>query len=179
MAATRKARKGRNKTVKATGKRYETHDNGARPFSVVIRGNRITIYKQAWDGEHWTPAPKPLKECTFTHIWIAADRSAPGNTITAQLTPTTFLHVGSMVYLFELERGDIPVRYESRIGNSDVAYPFMVGKTHTYFLGESQGVGVMANTALHPREPPYGQFYMSPTKRFRPFKKLISKRAVS
>ena len=162
----------RKKTRKAaTTKRYETHDNGGRPFLVEVAPAALTITRQTWNGSAWTPAAKPIKRIAYSRIWIGKG----GNSITAQIGPATFLHIGRKAFTFGLEPGDAVVRVDSPIGNSDVPYPVLIGKTHSYFLTESNGVGVVANEHLNVKRDLYGQFYgLSPTvKAQRSFKRLL------
>lgn len=200
--ATRKTRKQslRKKSPRKQSsckKLYQTHSNGGRPFAVDIQpsGQRLTIYKQSWDEQlGWTPSKSPLYSTHYHNIWIGVDvlnlrhnpKKWPGNSILAQLNRSTFLHVGEQVFTFALEKGDTPVLYESYVGNSDVPYPYLIGKKYTYFLLETGGVGVLENSWLDLKDDAYAQFYgHTPGPRgtipksatqLRPYKKLIHKR---
>jgi hypothetical protein len=142
------------------GKLYEIHDNGGRPFAVSVKGNTLKIYIQKQGSE-----PTLFKAYTATHIWLENDAlkvespNAKGHAILAQLSAKKFLFIGWQIFTFELEAGDSPVVFESYIGNSDVPYSYLVGKTHTYFLTESKDVGVVANEWLDLKRDAYGQFY--------------------
>lgn len=161
---------GSRKTRKAA-KRYQTHDNGGRPFLVEVSPASLTITRQSWNGSAWTPAAKPFKRMAYSRIWIGK----AGNSITAQVGPATFLHIGRKAFTFGLEPGDTPIRVDSPVGNSDVPYPVLVGKTYSYFLTESDGVGVVANEHLNPKRELYGQFYSLPptAKAHHSFKRLL------
>jgi hypothetical protein len=149
-------------TRKVAGKRYEIHDNGGRPFVVGVKGNTLTIYKTA------NNSPQLLKSFTAKKIWLENDAlkvgpypdiRAKGHAILAQLSANKFLFIGAQIFTFELEDGDSPVAFESYVGNSDVPYSYLVGKTHTYFLTEPKDVGVVANAWLDLKRDAYGQFY--------------------
>ena len=165
------------KTLKqyTTTVRYETHDNGARPFiAEVDEGKRqLDLFKA-------TPErPLYLGLYRYKQIWLGSDplkvgdqpKSPKGNSILLHLQGTgrqPFLFIGHKVFEFDLQDGDSPVEYISYVGPSDVPYPYLVGKTHTYFMLDGTYV---ANEHLDLGKDAYGQLYSGAlkgkTKKFR------------
>jgi hypothetical protein len=154
-------------------KRYQIHDNGGRPFAVGVnqRQKKLGIYRNVWDlGKKDYGKPLHLMDYSFKQIWIGEDslhiaRGWPGigwdpkwkgNSILAQLTANRFLYIGSETYEFTLMAGDAPVIYSSYVGNNDVPYPYLIGKTHTYLMLE--GVAI-PNEVLDLKKDAYGQYY--------------------
>jgi hypothetical protein len=60
-------------------------------------------------------------------------KEAEGNSILLQLG-SKYLYIGSELFEFTPVKGDTIEKYYSDIGNSDVPYPYAVGKTHMYML---------------------------------------------
>jgi hypothetical protein len=175
------------------GKRYEIHDNGGRPFIVAVDGNTLQIYTQDMvnpDAPMFEAYAKPtfFKSFKAKKIWLEDDvlkvnpdrditKPERGHTILAQLSAKKFLFIGWQIFTFELEAGDSPVTFESYIGPNDVPYSYLVGKTHTYFLTESNDVGIVANEWLDPKRDSYGQFYGHLIGAKGPVKKHITRRS--
>jgi hypothetical protein len=157
-----------SKTRKGKVKRYEIHDNGGRPFIVEVGSKKLSIYKQEYDMEGRTyKEPAHFKDYTFRRVWIGDDtlhfgrklgwKSAwKGNSILAELAGGKMLFIGSSIYEFSMMPGDAPVQYSSYVGNSDVPYPWLIGKTHTYLMIESK---VIPNEYLDLKGDAYDQYY--------------------
>lgn len=79
-----------------------------------------------------------------------------GNSILAQILENRYLYIGSEIYELSLVAGDSPVAYSSYVGNSDVLYPWLNGKTHTYLMLE--GVAI-PNEMLDSTRDAYEQYY--------------------
>jgi len=168
-------KKVRGKWVKPKTHEYEIHDNGDRPFIVMqwpekrefvvneyvysnttkeySRSNYIMSkrYKNFWVGDDIkgfakTPSGKKLPQ-------------AKGNTILVELSGSKFIFIGHKIYEFKLKKGDEPVSYISYLGNNDVPYPYLIGKTHTYLLLEEK---IIPNSALNLKKDAYAQMYASP-----------------
>ena len=174
-------------TRKAGLRSYKIHDNGGRPFIVTVAPKRLSISVNHWD-EDYAP-PKHFKDYAYKQIWIGKDvlRVGPmwkptwaGNSVLAQIEANRYLYIGSEIYEFSMITGDSPVTYNSYVGNNDVPYPFLIGKTHTYLMLEDVAI---PNETLNPSEDPYIQYYgfrggyegvKEAAKRFR--KKTVHKR---
>lgn len=148
-------------TKGTANKVYETHDNGGRPFAVEDSGDRVVVYRQKYDEstdsyqrDHQVFASK------YQKIWLGTKPA--GNTVLFQVTAGRYVFIGDRIYEFSLVAGDSVVRYVSPVGNSDVPYPYVIGKTHTYLLldgGGSIGPVFIPNEALDPKTDAYAQFY--------------------
>jgi len=133
-AATRKAKKG--------VKTYKIHDNGSVPFLVDDDGKKITVFRQTYDIATDTESlGKKVFESPYKKLFPGKDPlgiswggSDTGNTVLAQISAKKFVFIGDTAYSFELVDGDEPVLYSSPIGNSDVPYPYLIGKNYTYLL---------------------------------------------
>jgi hypothetical protein len=136
---------------------YEIHDNGGTPFLVTDTGSSIKVSKQEFDLNTDTyKAPKHAYTTDYTRIFIGGTGAEKGNSIVAERADGTFVFVGWKIQSFKLQKGDEPVSYKSPIGNNDVPYPYLVGKTHTYLMIEEK---VIPNEVLNLRQDPYAQYY--------------------
>jgi hypothetical protein len=130
-------------TRKAKGvKRYEIHDNGSVPFLVDDDGKKIVVFRQHYDiNTDTTTLGKKVFESPYKKLFVGKDPlkiswggSETGNTVLAQISANKFVFIGDGAYSFELVDGEEPVLYSSPVGNSDVPYPYLIGKKYTYFL---------------------------------------------
>ena len=124
-------------------KRYEIHDNGGRPFFVEVNGKSVSVSKNMEEYEYidnrFIVIEKPAK-FLFTvkadEVFIGSSNGpegTKGNTILLR-HGNKYLFIGQEIYEFSPVKGDTIVKYYSDIGNSDVPYPYAVGKTHIYIL---------------------------------------------
>ena len=132
---------------------------------VDVGANKLSIY--ARDYNNPSAEPKHFKDYTVRRIWIGDDTlkfgrkigwtpSMKGNSILAQLPGGKMLYIGSQIYEFSMLPGDEPVTYSSYVGNSDVPYPFLVGKKHTYLMIEHVTI---PNEHLAAKKDPYELYY--------------------
>jgi len=140
-----------NSTKKLRGKYYDVHDNGGRPFRVFIDGNNVSIYKDSNIGtfEETANYSKHIKTLKVNEVIVgkssglaeAADhgpgeaKSFLGNSILLHVSEKKYIHVGAEIYEFIME--DDFENYFSSVGNNDVPYPVILGKTNVYFMLES------------------------------------------
>ena len=138
-------------TRKIKRKTYTIHDNGGRPFYVSIKGKTVCVEKnmdtfEYKDGKFKDieKPPKHLFEKTVDEIFIGKKSptggydglkpsEAEGNSILLR-KGSTYTYIGSEIYEFSPIKGDTIEKYYSDIGNSDVPYPYAIGKTHIYIL---------------------------------------------
>ena len=180
------------KTRKTKGKTYEIHDNGGRPFYVTIKGKSICVeknmdtveYKDGKFREIQTPR-KHLFDKTVDEIFIGKKSptggydglkpsEAEGNSLLLKKA-SKYMYIGSEIYEFEPVKGDTIENYYSDIGNSDVPYPYAVGKTHIYILLDKVAV---EKSFFDMKHNIYEQYYFGELD-FKPKKlktKLIQKR---
>jgi hypothetical protein len=192
---TRSKSKPRSKsrsTSRVKSQTWLTHDNGGRPFKVVIRSNKALIYDN-----YSKEASKPLLlEFEISDHIIGKSPRTPqtlfsgghgpkfdGNSILLRLADSPkWVFVGDSI--FEFKPLSELIKYVSEVGNNDVPYPYAIdSEGRHYLLGE----GVILTKPL-PREfnnDPYGYYYKAnlitadeglippkqPTKRFREIEK--------
>jgi len=122
--------------------KYDVHDNGGRPFRVVI-DTKVSIYKNInWETEEYTL----LKAVTPKKVFVGKSTGKPpsadhepkdakyfiGNTILLQLSSKKYMFIGAKIYEFEMD--DEVEHYFSMIGRNDVPYPVILGKKNVYFM---------------------------------------------
>jgi hypothetical protein len=138
-------------TRKAKGKTYEIHDNGGRPFFVTVKGNNISVEKNMDTFERkngkFVDIQKPrrhLFDKSVDEVFIGRKSStggydglkpseAEGNSILLR-DGSKYIYIGSEIYEFTPIKGDTIQAYYSNIGNSDVPYPYAIGKDYIYMM---------------------------------------------
>lgn len=132
-------------------KEYKIHDNGGRPFRVEIQGMKVSVYKnmdsyELVDGK-FTTLSNPetfIKEFTADEIFVGKKspkggydglkpKEAEGNSLLLHVG-SKYVFLGHEIYEWTPVKGDTIELYYSNIGNSDVPYPYAVGKTHVYIM---------------------------------------------
>ena len=144
-----------NATRKMLGKHYDIHDNGGRPFRVVINSNdgangkKVAIYKDV--NKDWNnPADysKLIKELTVKEVYVGKSTGNAegsdhrpdqadffkGNSVVLHVSGNKYIHVGTSIYEFEMD--DEVDQYFSMIGRNDVPYPVLLGTENVYFMLE-------------------------------------------
>jgi hypothetical protein len=140
-----------NKTRKNKGKTYAIHDNGGRSFFVIVNGKKISVEKNMNEYKlingKFTTIENPHKhlfEKTVDEIFIGKKSptggydglkpsEAEGNSILVR-DGSKYIYIGSEIFEFLPINGDTIEKYYSDIGNSDVPYPYAVGRTHIYIM---------------------------------------------
>lgn len=124
-------------------KQYFTHDNGARPFRVCVSQKQILVFRRNPEIEDDKDIPEyyPTLVAKFDHpkhVWIGTDENDDpffrGNSILVQMNKQEFIFIGHLIYKFEIGPGEKVLKYKSRVGNSDVPYPFVKTNENTYFM---------------------------------------------
>jgi hypothetical protein len=116
------------------------HDNGGRPFKVLIKGMTFEIFKCKYHDSD-DPSVSPhceyskvvLKPRKYVRVWIGKDKDwkkFEGNSILFELKPKKYMYVGSEIYTFETD--EKIETYASPIYGSDVHYPFALSKSKAY-----------------------------------------------
>ena len=104
------------------------HDNGARPFIVIITNNKINVY-------HSYTNKLLFKISKFLGYWNGFDSSPyqfHGNSILIQLGLYKYMHIGCEIFTFNTK--DVITDFISPVGNSDVPYPICYGTENVYFM---------------------------------------------
>lgn len=166
------------KTRRSKGKTYEIHDNGGRPFFVTVQGDSVTVEKnmdkyEMKDGVFVTlqKPRKKLLEMKVDHVFIGKKSptggydglkpsEAEGNSILLK-KGSKYIYIGHEIYEFSPVEGDTIEAYYSDIGNSDVPYPYAVGKTHVYILLEKAAVD---KSFFDMKKSIYDQYYNATTR---------------
>ena len=121
---------------------YYTHDNGGRPYKIIINNNytNIDIYynynnnnydlilnynpKKIWIGE------SPLSE--ITKYGGGHGNNFLGNSILIELENNKHIFIGHIIFSF-ISQNKI-IKYMSEVGNNDVPYPYAVDSNNNYYL---------------------------------------------
>lgn len=123
---------------------YDIHDNGGRPYKVIVKNKEISIYKQklinpnAWKyNERFSKDynEKVLHLTDFIGYWYGFDTSvseAHGNTILIQVSKYEYIIIQENIVKFETTEEII--EYISPVGNNDVPYPVAYSKNNIYFM---------------------------------------------
>jgi hypothetical protein len=157
---------------------YEIHDNGGRPFRVTVRdrgkGKAVSVEKSMNTFKRVNGkfvdivAPhKHIFDVQVEKVFVGKaspgggydglkPSEAEGNSLLLHLPDDKFMYIGDYIYTFEPVRGDTILRYYSDIGNSDVPYPYAVGKTHIYIMLDRVAVD---KKVFDMSEPIYEQYY--------------------
>ena len=129
--------------IKKYGKKYYVHDNGGRPFEVVINSKNVSVYVQTNTKDYDEKEIYDKLFKTFTdvkNIYIGKDsknNSFKGNSILIDSgVNNKFICITNCVFEFELGPDDEVVKYFSQVGNSDVPYPVLLGKKYFYSMIE-------------------------------------------
>lgn len=125
-------------------KKYQIHDNGSIPFNVEILGKLVTVFenKEYSQKKLFTTKADTIfigkKSPTGGYDGLSSSK-AVGNSILLK-TGNKYVYIGSKIYEFTPIKGDEIIKYYSDIGNSDVPYPYAIGKTHIYLMLEKEAV---------------------------------------
>jgi len=165
---------------------YEIHDNGSRPFIVVINRNHIKVYTYLdqhtktdtktdtesdtetdieTDTEIETKKHKLLMahQMKFCGFWYGFDTSiyeCHGNSILVKLDEHEYMHIGIDIYIFKTR--DIIIDFVSPLGNNDVPYPLAIGTKNFYFMIEYTFVHrehILTQTTMEYIDDVYDEYY--------------------
>ncbi len=160
-----------------TKKVYETHDNGGRPFRVEIQGNKVTVFKnmneyELVNGEYREikNPPKQILEFTTDEIFVGKKspkggydglkpKEVEGNSLLLKVGDK-YIFVGHEIYEWKPIKDDTIDIYYSNIGNSDVPYPYAVGKTHIYIMLDKIAI---EKSFFDMKDDIYHQYYTAET----------------
>lgn len=124
-------------------KEYMVHDNGGRPFKVLIDKHSIKIYTHEFYnkpdklGNDFGPKnyTKLLKTInSYEGVFIGSDmgRFGLGNSILVHVKDRQYIFIGWNVV--QIETKEPIISYVSPIGNSDVPYPYAISNNHYYYM---------------------------------------------
>jgi len=122
----------------ANNKTYVIHDNGGRPFKVVINKDvrQIELYRQYTTKNHDQRYELFETINGYQKVFVPKDPETgyDGNSILIQLSDNMYTYVGSEIYTFLTN--DKIIKYYSPVGNSDVPYPYAIGTNNIYLTLE-------------------------------------------
>lgn len=137
---------------------YCIHDNGGRPFKVVLTKDEFSVYKSSNVDSLASPynvvviKPKKYKR-VFVGKCPVHGSKFDGNSILVNVAGKSYIYIGSSIYSFTTK--DNIVGYKSPIIGSDVAYPYAYGEVNTYLLLKNTYI---PNNILTQKDP-YDQYY--------------------
>lgn len=132
---------------------YYTHDNGGRPFRVVIKGTSPKRVVKVFLNEEYdektekfiSNGKKEIAEFTTRRIFIGKSPLTPitefsggygreydGNTILLSIGNGQYVYIGDRVFSF-LALSKI-IKYVSEVGNNDVPYPYAIDEMGNIYL---------------------------------------------
>jgi hypothetical protein len=136
---------------KIRGKKLFIHDNGGKPFLMIITPE-ILVFKAKYDYDNKTSYYDKLilRIPKYKKLFIGKDKTYKdftGNSNLVMLSDFEYIYIGSSIYKFNTKE-DI-TKYVSEVGNSDVPYPFAVTKSFFYLMIEN----VFYKRNLIPKNP--------------------------
>lgn len=112
---------------------YLVHDNGARPFKVTVKGSDVKVYRKVPDDSPTNYESKSAMQFKAMKVFVGSDKGkARGNTILLQTGQKTFVFIGDSIFSFQATNAK---KYFSRVGNSDVPYPYLETDEYYYLMG--------------------------------------------
>jgi hypothetical protein len=150
-----KAKTKENAIIKEKGKKYYVHDNGGRPFEVIVnrKAKEVTIYKKepydisndsSFEDYENSPYSIFVMKLNPEKIYIGNDKNVGkeglGNSILLQMPNDKFIAITDNIFEFSLENGDKFVKFFSVVGNSDVPYPVLLGKNYFYSIVDKKRI---------------------------------------
>lgn len=141
------------------GNTFLIHDNGGRPFKVKIKNNTlVSIFEKpngVYDGtKNYNDIPFAVFNAERIFIGEHTDGKYRGNSILLYLGDKDYVYVGQVIYTFK-SLNEI-TSYHSRIGNSDVPYPYAIDDKNNYYLFEEN---VIIKMNAESQEEPYHYYY--------------------
>jgi hypothetical protein len=141
------------------GKAYLVHDNGGAPFKVVVTTEKVVVFERdpSFDGDVYLKrvlavrGPKAVYPGTYRGPHYESP-SPKGNSVLVQVGPARFIFIGSTIFHFRLSAND----EFSRLGNSDVPYPWVVGTRFISLLAEQIALPIVPGLNV---ADPYAHYY--------------------
>jgi len=107
---------------------YLTHDNGSRPFKVVLKNNNVTVLKQ---DKNETYTIEVFKSKYSMHF-IPKNDYFEGDSVLIKINRKKYVYIGECIYEFIID--DEIIKFYSPNVNSDVPYPYAIGIKNTYLM---------------------------------------------
>lgn len=147
---------------------YYTHDNGGRPFKVVVNSTQhsLQVFKIDHDSTGEGKDVYFKKPCYSTlyksikigkHIEPGTSKGwGTGNSILVEVKPYQYVHIGAKIISFKTT--ETITQFKSPVGNNDVPYPYACSKNYVYLLIESM---VLLKKDIPKMKDPYDFYYFS------------------
>ena len=146
---------------------YNIHDNGGRPFQVVIDINGIFVYEidqeATSDRDDYVYDELVYKTNNFLGYWSGYDSSPykmNGNSILIKIKKYEYVCIGMIIFKFNTDEEILD--YVSPVGNSDVPYPVAFSENNVYFMLDYKFVSkddLDTPATVQDAENLYGEFY--------------------
>jgi hypothetical protein len=138
-------------------KKYTTMFNAGNVYEVIVNQSTFSV-------------GNIIKDKPYLGYFVDIDNPPIGNTLLFKIDKDTYMYIGEKINLFTLLDDEI-VDYKSPVGNSDVPYPYAVGKKNTYLMIEDVYIKNSEKTG-----DPYKQYYTAdfPINKTKKSKRKIS-----
>jgi hypothetical protein len=142
---------------------YLIHDNGGRPFKVVINQNCVQVHKQIHDGYsldyHYEIKPSYAFVVNQVFVGKCPSRNPEfdGNTILLHMKDNEYIWIGNRGIVSFLFLSKV-VKYVSEVGNSNVPYPFAIDENDNIYL-LLDNVIIKKKDGYYGFDNPYGDYY--------------------
>ena len=147
---------------------YLTHDNGGRPFKVVVNKNNLSVYKRNNRFNDNSYSKKYIINLNnFSNIFIGKSiknemtefsgsygDNFDGNSILVNLKDNIYIYIGINIFRFH-SLNEI-YKYKSPLGNNDVSYPYAIDKSNNYYLMIEDAI---INCKSNKIDDPYEYYY--------------------
>ena len=140
---------------------YYTHDNGGRPYQVVININNIQVFNNE-NKEFILEFDNPEKvfigespETEMTKYSGGYGNEFIGNSILVKTKDNTYYFIGHNIFKFSTE--DEIIKYVSEVGNNDVPYPYAIDSKGRYYLMIEDII--LEKISDEFKEDPYNYYY--------------------
>lgn len=142
---------------------FETHNNGGRPYRVIIRGNHVEVLNNEEEPNF------PISSFNCSKVFIGKSylndmtrfsggygSEFDGNSILLHLENNKYIFIGHRIFLFESLSPIID--FKSPVGNNDVPYPYAIDEENNYYL-LIEDVIVQNNNNVLNYDDPYTYYY--------------------
>lgn len=121
--------------------KYRIHDNGGRPYQVVVSDTVLHVHCLTDDLDHTNYRPEPSLIVNAKKIFIGESSGKnygkgpqyKGNTILAELNDGRYIWIGNRGVITFVTKSPV-VDFRSPVGNNNVPYPFAIDSVGNYYL---------------------------------------------
>jgi len=142
------------KSPRKASKSYLTHDNGVRPFKVVVSANHTIVHIYTLSDIENNPKNYDKLIKTYENVQKVFVGKSPVNATTkfsggsgkkfdgnsillnidCKIHKNYYVFVGDRIYGFSTPDDEPITTFYSTVGNNDVPYPIAMSKNYVYFL---------------------------------------------